>query len=118
MGAVDAGSLERAIRDGLARVKDPCSLASVFPMNLDEMGLLEDIEIGQDGDVVVRLRLTSPSCLMIGFLATEIERFVAPVEGVRTVTVTHDTGMTWDPSMIRADVRERRRLALLDRYGG
>jgi metal-sulfur cluster biosynthetic enzyme len=106
---LDLRAQVEAVLDGVA---DPCSVAVHSPMGLREMGLVETVSI-DSGSVAVRLRLTSPTCLQVGYFVNEIKTHVGTLEGVTAVEVTHDLGFDWDPSMIAPEAAERRRLKLL-----
>jgi metal-sulfur cluster biosynthetic enzyme len=108
-------ALAQRVRESLVDIIDPCSAAHARPMGLVEMGLIESVRA--DGDeLTVRLRLTSPSCMMVGYLTSEIRRAAMGVPGVSTVRVKCDTGLDWDEEMIdrEAVVRRHRRLGILD----
>ncbi len=102
------GGLRAAILERLDRVQDPCSVASGAPMGLTEMGLIGSVEIGDDGAVAVRLRLTSPFCHMIAFLQSEAQEQVGSLPGVRSVRVIGDQGLDWTPDLISPQAQARR----------
>lgn len=113
------------IHERVDEIKDPCSVASGNAMGLSEMGLIGSVDMSDDGDIAIVLRLTAPFCHMIAFLQSETVRLVGGLPGVRTVTVTTDQGLDWSPDLIRGNTLERRRerLALyvrtpLDAEGG
>ena len=105
--------LKAAIREILDTIGDPCSVSVGVPMGLHEMGLVEDIDIDDKGAVVLRMRLTSPLCHMIGYFNVEIEDRLLALEGVRTVEITTDRGLDWTADHMTEAARERRRLSLL-----
>ena len=70
------------------------------------------VEVGVDGGVHVHLRLTLPSCMMVGLLVPQIEDRVQVLPGLRSVEVTHDTGTERRPQLMREDLRRRRAEAL------
>ncbi len=113
----EAGGIEAKVRRLLDTIGDPCSVAQGVPMGLDEMGLLERVEADADGNVEVDVRLTSPSCMMLGYFKVEAERLAHTVDGVAKVTIKFDTGFDWRPEMMSATARRRRRDALLARGG-
>lgn len=92
----------------LDTIKDPCSVANSVPMGLAEMGLVDSVQIAEDGSVAIHLRLTSPFCEMIAFFQNEVTDKVAALAGVSQVKVTHDAGLDWDPDMIAESARIRR----------
>lgn len=100
------------IRRELDEIKDPCSMASGVPLGLDEMGLIDSIEIGTDGAVILRLRLTSPFCHMIGYFKNEATRRVSALPGVTAVTLEADNGLDWSPSRISIEGQAKREVQL------
>jgi len=108
-------ALEAEIRRLANTIGDPCSVAHGTPMGLDDMGLVERVEISDDGDVVIQLRLTSPSCYQIGYFTQELKQRVQPVPGVRDVEVRADAGLDWTPSMMSESAKRRRRASLAAR---
>jgi metal-sulfur cluster biosynthetic enzyme len=117
-GTTDHGSdLERQVRELADQIKDPCSLATDLPLGLEEMGLVEGVEVGPDGDVAIAIRLTSPTCVMVGYFRDELRRLVGELPGVRDVEVSFDRGLDWDPSMMSPRVRRLRAERLRVRMG-
>jgi metal-sulfur cluster biosynthetic enzyme len=102
--------LETRIRDCLHQIKDPCSVATGYPLHLEEMGLVKSIEIdAAAGRAVVDLRLTSPTCVMVGYFVTEIQKVVTEaIPEIRDVKVLFDHGFDWTPDMMSAEVRRAR----------
>jgi metal-sulfur cluster biosynthetic enzyme len=98
----------------LGAIVDPCSTASVLSMSILAMGLIRDVTL-DDGVLTVHLRLTSPSCMMVGYIAHEVTHRLSDLPGVRDVAVAPDEGLDWDPSMMDAAVATERhkRLKLL-----
>ena len=73
-----------AVRAAAGSVPDP-----EIRRTLDELDLIDAVEVGEDGDVLVRYHLTSPLCpspfaIDIG---REVRRRVLEVPGVRTCRV-------------------------------
>lgn len=107
-----------AVRDRLDEIIDPCSEARGTEISIVEMGLLKRIEVG-NGTVHIELRITSPSCMMVGYFIEQAEERVGGLEGVEEVTLETDAGMQWRDAMMAPDAKERRRehqKALADRY--
>lgn len=101
-----------AVMACLDRVIDPCSAASASPMSIVEMGLIRELRISDDGAVNVSLRLSSPSCYMVSYMASHAKEYISELAGVRSVEIDADAGLDWDPSMISPDATERRRKSL------
>jgi metal-sulfur cluster biosynthetic enzyme len=106
------GGLVDEIRRVLDTIGDPCSVAHGVPMGLDEMGLVEDVAVDSDGHVAIRLRLTSPTCVMVSYFKIQAEERVLKLPGVRSVDVVNDLGLDWSPEMMSPAAKARRRAAL------
>jgi metal-sulfur cluster biosynthetic enzyme len=101
----------------LDAVVDPCSAASVLSMSIVQLGLIRDVSWGDDdAELVVHLRLTSPSCMMVTYIAREVTERLGTLPGVLRVRVEPDEGLDWDPSMMDPHVAQERarRLVHLD----
>jgi len=105
-------ALEADIRSRINLIGDPCSVATGTPMGLEDMGLIKRVDVHDDGDIVVHMRLSSPSCYQIGYFSNEIKRLVGELPGVRDVEVRSDAGLDWTPSMMSEDAKRRRRETL------
>lgn len=95
------------IRRRLRDVIDPCSAARGLDHDIVEMGLLDEVEI--DGrDVTVRLRLTTPACLMVTNFAEQLEEHVGSMATVDSVELETDGGHHWRPHMMSEQARAQR----------
>ena len=104
----DDSALRPAILAALDTIKDPCSMAAGTPFGLCEMGLVDTVDIAENGAVTVKLRLTSPFCHMIGFFKTEAATRIGAIEGVTSVALEADNGLDWSPSRISPAAQARR----------
>ena len=108
-----------AVREELDRIVDPCSEARGTDISIVEMGLLKKIEI-EDGVVDIELRITSPSCMMVGYFIEQANERVGTLPGVEAVKLKTDAGLSWREGMMSETAKERRRehqTALAERYG-
>jgi metal-sulfur cluster biosynthetic enzyme len=96
-----------AVKEALAMVDDPCSIAARAPLNVLELGLIRDCHVGDDGCVHITVSPTAPSCVLIASIAEGIERRVAAVDGVTGVQVRIDTETIWLPTMMTDDGRAK-----------
>ncbi len=106
----------REVLDKLQLIVDPCSAASVAPMSIVEMGLIRAIVLDHAGRVGIFMRLTSPGCLMMAYMAREADRFVGELDWAAEVTMHPDDGLDWDPTLIDPVAQQRRheRFAMLE----
>lgn len=79
---------EEAIIEALHTVYDP-----EIPVDIYELGLIYEINQGDNGSVDIKMSLTSPGCPVAGEMPGEVARAVADVSGVGEVTVL----LVWDP---------------------
>lgn len=108
---------EQDIRRVLDEIKDPCSVAASSPMGLSEMGIVKSVDIARNGQVEVELRLTSPFCEMIAYFRNEALAKIGKLPGVTAVSVTHDSGLDWEPEMIAPEAQARRKQRLATLHG-
>jgi metal-sulfur cluster biosynthetic enzyme len=94
-----------AIRSALRRVVDPCSIATGYPIDLIDMGLLEEIrEQGDHWEVV--LRLTSPICWQAGNILSKVEEALGDLAGdTMPVRCSINAHAEWTPDMMEPEVR-------------
>ena len=65
-----------------------------IPVNIYELGLVYDIDANEpDGEVKIRMTLTSPACPVAGSLPPEVEAKIRALPGVRQASVE----VVWDP---------------------
>ncbi len=88
------------IRKALRAVKDP-----ELNLNIVDIGLVYDVEVGEAGQVHVRMTLTSPGCPAGTEIIDDVKKVVADLEGVQGVEVE----LVWDPywTPVRMDPRVR-----------
>lgn len=106
------------IREQLDQIVDPCSEARGTDISIVEMGLLKSIEV-DNGTVHVELRITSPSCMMVGYFIEQAEERIGGLSGVEEVTLETDAGLSWREEMMSEEAKERRQQhqqALAERY--
>ena len=76
------------VRKALRAVKDP-----ELNLNIIDIGLVYDVEVGDTGDVMVRMTLTSPGCPAGGEIIEDVKRVAGDLEGVTSAEVE----LVWDP---------------------
>ena len=76
------------VRKALRAVKDP-----ELNLNIIDLGLVYDIETTDEGDVRVRMTLTSPGCPAGGEILQGVREVTSDLEGVRS----GDVELVWEP---------------------
>jgi metal-sulfur cluster biosynthetic enzyme len=79
---------KKQIENVLKTIPDPELGISVV-----DLGLIYDIEIKEEGNVVIRMTLTSIGCPLFNLIADPIKEIVGKVKGVKSVAVD----LTFEP---------------------
>ena len=87
---------EDAIRAQLRKVPEPCGLLMRAPLDICEMGLVDEISCS-GGRVRVVLVLTDPSCVHFGGMRRYITDVLLELPGVEAVEVAISTTTLWTP---------------------
>ncbi len=83
----------------LRHVKDP-----EIGLSIIDLGLVYDIEI-DNGDVAVKMTLTSPGCPVGPEILSDAERAVSMLDGVKSVDIELVWEPFWTPERIDPKVR-------------
>ena len=83
-----AAEIREAIIEQLKTVFDP-----EIPVDIYQLGLIYDVDVADDGNVAIRMTLTSPMCPAAEELPPEVETKARSVEGVKSVNLD----LVWDP---------------------
>jgi FeS assembly SUF system protein len=94
--------LRERIIDEFLTIFDP-----EIPVNIYELGLIYDLVV-EDGNVWIKMTLTSPACPVAGTLPVEVENKAAAVPGVKNVELE----LVWDPPYTMDMMSEAARLQL------
>jgi FeS assembly SUF system protein len=97
------GDLKEKVIDILQTCFDP-----EIPVNVYELGLIYDIATDPEGNVNIKMTLTSPACPVAGSLPPEIEGKVKRVAGVTSAKVE----VVWDPIWTPEKMSEAAKLQL------
>jgi metal-sulfur cluster biosynthetic enzyme len=95
-GPAPAMPTEEEIRTQLRKVPEPCALLMRTPLDICEMGLVDEISCG-GGTVRVELVLTDTSCAHYAGLRGYITDVLLELPGVQSVEVTISTTKLWTP---------------------
>jgi metal-sulfur cluster biosynthetic enzyme len=90
---------EAMVREVLRQVKDP-----ELEMNIVDLGLVYDIEV-DEGDVHVRMTLTSPGCPAGPMITNDAYRVIRAIDGVRDVNIEIVWEPYWTPEKMDPKVR-------------
>jgi len=100
MNLLEKTQLESRIIEALETCYDP-----EIPVNIYQLGLIYAIDIGDDGDVAIKMTLTTPNCPAATSLPSQVRDKVAAIEHVKNVNVDVVWDPPWDPSKISEAAR-------------
>lgn len=101
--AAPQGDLQDAVITALKDIFDP-----EIPVNIYDLGLIYNVEVGADNHVAVTMTLTTPHCPVAESMPAEVELRVGAVPGVGLV----DVNLVWDPPWSPANMTDEARLEL------
>ena len=87
-----------ALREQLTEIIDP-----EVGLNVVEMGLIYDLKVDDEGNVKVRMTLTTPGCPMHGSIAEGVQELLESLPGVGRVDVEVTFDPPWEPEMMSED---------------
>lgn len=76
-----------------------------IPVDIYELGLIYDVQISEEGDVLVIMTLTSPNCPVAESLPLEVEEKVKSVEGVKSAKIELTFEPTWTKEMMSEEAK-------------
>ena len=79
-----------------------------IPVDIFELGLIYDIDIGAENDVFIKMTLTSPACPVAGSMPKQVEDKVASLTGVKSAKAE----LVWEPPWSQERMSEAARLEL------
>jgi FeS assembly SUF system protein len=95
--------LRDRVIDILKTVYDP-----EIPVNIYELGLIYDLQVTPEGEVVVQMTLTAPNCPVADSLPAQVKQRILSVDGVRSAKVD----LVFDPPWDRSKMSEAALFAL------
>lgn len=96
-------ALKQRIIEKIKTVFDP-----ELPVNIYDLGLIYEVNVGEEGKVELIMTLTTPNCPVAGSLPMEVQTKVMEVEGVKDV----DLKVVFDPPWTKDRMSEEAQFAL------
>ena len=97
---IDKEELEQEIIGALKTVYDP-----EIPVNIDDLGLIYDLVIDDEGHVDLLMTLTAPGCPVAGSMPGWVQTAVESVPGVESCTVELAWEPPWTPELMSMRAR-------------
>ena len=95
MPELNKQKLEKRIIEVLKTCFDP-----EIPVDIFELGLIYEIAIDDEANVIIKMTLTSPACPVAGSLPPEVEEKVASIQEVKSAKIELVWSPPWDKDMM------------------
>ncbi len=92
--------IEERIIAMLKTVYDP-----EIPVDIYNLGLIYNIDLHDDGEVVIDMTLTAPNCPAADFIMEDVRQKVDSVEGVVSSTINLVFEPEWDKDMMSEEAK-------------
>ncbi|MEN6294764.1 MAG: iron-sulfur cluster assembly protein [Chloroherpetonaceae bacterium] len=92
--------IQQKVIDVLKTVFDP-----EIPVNIYDLGLIYDIQVTGEDEVVVLMTLTAPTCPIAGNLPLEVEDAIRTIPEVTKAKVLLTFDPPWNPGMLSEEAR-------------
>ena len=97
---ITLNDLENEIVKKISEIYDP-----EIPVNIYELGLIYDVEIGDSFDVNIEMTLTSPNCPVAETLPVEVEEKVQAIPKVNSCKVNIVFEPPWTKDMMSEEAK-------------
>ena len=87
-------------------IKEICKIYDPeIPVNIYELGLIYDVKISDDNDVMIEMTLTSPNCPVAETLPVEVEERVKVIPKVKNSKVEIVFDPPWTKDMMSEEAK-------------
>ncbi len=97
---MDKRELENTIVEALKSIYDP-----EIPVDIFELGLIYEVKIDPDYNVLIDMTLTSPNCPVAETLPIEVEDKVKEISEVKSAKVVIVFDPPWDKDMMSEEAQ-------------
>ncbi|MBD5224612.1 MAG: DUF59 domain-containing protein [Bacteroidales bacterium] len=93
-------ALEEKVVEMLKTVFDP-----EIPVDIYSLGLIYRIDISDEGNLVVDMTMTAPSCPMADFIIEDARIKLESIEGIKSVTINLVFEPEWNRDMMSEEAK-------------
>ncbi|MCL1942667.1 MAG: iron-sulfur cluster assembly protein [Candidatus Azobacteroides sp.] len=76
-----------------------------IPVNVYDLGLIYDVDIDDEKNVVIQMTLTAPNCPVTDFIVEDVIMKVESVDGIKSVKVDLVFEPAWDRDMMSDEAK-------------
>lgn len=91
---------EEKIVSYLKTVYDP-----EIPVNIYDLGLICNVDLGDDGRLVIDMTLTAPSCPAADFIVEDVTQKMRSIDGITDVKINLVFEPEWSKDMMSEEAR-------------
>lgn len=92
---IDLGKLQQDTIKVLKSIYDP-----EIPVDIWELGLIYELNFDEEGNLKVKMTLTSPACPVAGTLPPEVENKLSQIPEIKSVKVEIVWSPPWEKDMM------------------
>ncbi len=100
MNADERLKIEERIVEMLKTVYDP-----EIPVDIYSLGLIYNIDLHDDGEVVIDMTLTAPNCPAADFIMEDVRQKIDSIEGVTSSVINLVFEPEWDKDMMSDEAK-------------
>ncbi|HEY9871059.1 MAG TPA: iron-sulfur cluster assembly protein [Candidatus Obscuribacterales bacterium] len=89
---------EDVVKEHLKTIVDP-----ELGINIIDLGLVYGVDVGEDGQVTVRMTLTSPACPLGGVIQAQVHQALSKLPWVKEPKVQLVWSPRWDPQTMMTE---------------
>lgn len=94
--------LKEEVKRKLKEIIDP-----ELGINIVDLGLVYDMKIERDGEVIITMTLTTPMCPLGDYILDDIRQKVSTIKGVKSITINLVFDPPWTPEKINEEIRKK-----------
>jgi FeS assembly SUF system protein len=98
---IDKEKMKEKIIESLKGVYDP-----EIGLDIVNLGLIYDINISEEGEVDIKMTLTTPGCPLAGSVEEAVRTVVSAIDEVKDVNVELVWDPPWNPSMMSEEAKQ------------
>lgn len=91
---------EEKIVEMLKTVFDP-----EIPVNVYDLGLIYNIDLSDNGEVIIEMTLTAPNCPAADFIMEDVRQRVDSIDGITSTTINLVFEPEWDKDMMSEEAK-------------
>jgi FeS assembly SUF system protein len=76
-----------------------------IPINIYDLGLIYNVDVSDDADVVITMTLTAPNCPAADFIVDDVRFKLESIQGVRNVIVDITFEPEWNKDMMSDEAK-------------